>query len=83
MYLFVKCACVTVLGLNLLSVCLSLPQQQQQQQTDPSNQGAGEPHLKIEVLTHATDCPRKSKDSDILVIHYEGFYDNGTKFDSR
>lgn len=83
MYLFVKCAYVTVLGLNLLSVCLSLPQQQQQQQPDPSNQGAGEPHLKIEVLTHATDCPRKSKDSDILVIHYEGFYDNGTKFDSR
>lgn len=83
MFLFVKCACVTVLGLNLLSVCLSLPQQQQQQQPDLSNQGAGEPHLKIEVLTHATDCPRKSKDSDILVIHYEGFYDNGTKFDSR
>lgn len=82
MHLFVKCACVAVLGFNLLSVCLSLPQQQQQQQPDPSNPGAGEPQLKIEVLNQATDCPRKSKDSDILVIHYEGFYDNGTKFDS-
>lgn len=83
MHLFVKCACVAVLGFNLLSVCLSLPQQQQQQQPDPSNPGAGEPQLKIEVMNQATDCPRKSKDSDILVIHYEGFYDNGTKFDSR
>lgn len=29
------------------------------------------------------DCFWKFKDFDILVIYYEGFYDNGIKFDFR
>lgn len=70
-----------ILGLNLVSVCLSLPQQQQENhQQVPVGE---EPQLVMQVLVQATDCPRKSKDTDILVIHYEGYFDNGTKFDSR
>ncbi|KAK3082661.1 hypothetical protein FSP39_001811 [Pinctada imbricata] len=28
------------------------------------------------------DCQRKSKKTDILVLHYKGFFENGTMFDS-
>ncbi|XP_061164132.1 peptidyl-prolyl cis-trans isomerase FKBP2-like [Saccostrea echinata] len=78
---YLKCVCVIVLGFNILHLCLSLPPHQEAE----NHQGvppSGEPQLGIQVLAHASDCPRKSKEADILVIHYEGFFDNGTKFDS-
>lgn len=40
--------------------------------------------LKIDVVSPPpADCTRKTKKHDLLVLHYEGFYENGTKFDSR
>ena len=44
----------------------------------------GETELKIEV-THKpeTDCTRKSKRLDLVTMHYTGYLENGSKFDSR
>jgi FKBP-type peptidyl-prolyl cis-trans isomerase len=81
MQLISKYSSVIILGICILPVCLSLPQQHQE--SDQQVPTAEEPQLVTQVLVQATDCPRKSKDTDILVIHYDGFYDNGTKFDSR
>lgn len=40
--------------------------------------------FKIDVIQPPpSDCTRKTKKHDLLVLHYEGFFDNGTKFDSR
>lgn len=42
------------------------------------------PDVNIRVIKHTDkECLRKSKKHDVLVLHYEGMFPNGTKFDSR
>ena len=44
----------------------------------------GDSGLKIDTIqAPPADCPRKAKKHDMLVLHYQGFFENGTKFDSR
>ncbi|XP_052081079.1 FK506-binding protein-like [Mytilus californianus] len=44
---------------------------------------SGESGLNIEVLqAPPPDCARKVKKHDMVVLHYEGYFENGTKFDS-
>ncbi|KAJ8320760.1 hypothetical protein KUTeg_002347 [Tegillarca granosa] len=41
------------------------------------------PKLKVEVLKEPLgSCERKSKKSDLITLHYVGYFENGTKFDS-
>ena len=42
-----------------------------------------EPEVKIEVLSKPFLCHRKSKYGDILLVHHEGYFANGTLFHSR
>lgn len=44
---------------------------------------ADEVELKIDVESVPDDCPSKSKNGDILSMHYTGTLLDGTKFDSR
>lgn len=48
--------------------------------------GAGklpDPEVKIEVLHRPFICHRKSKYGDMLLVHQEGYFENGTLFHSR
>ena len=66
-----KLAALTCLGFAFLSTISA---------QDP----AGDSGLKIDVISAPPpDCPRKVKKHDLLVLHYQGFFGNGTKFDSR
>ncbi|XP_069107473.1 FK506-binding protein 2-like [Argopecten irradians] len=40
------------------------------------------PDVHVLVLKTSEKCTRKAAKHDILVLHYEGFFPNGTKFDS-
>lgn len=42
-----------------------------------------EPEVKIEVIQKPFMCYRKSKYGDMLLVHYEGYLENGTMFHSR
>ena len=44
---------------------------------------AEESELKIDVESVPDECPSKSKNGDILSMHYTGTLLDGTKFDSR
>lgn len=48
--------------------------------TDPEPAANG---LKVEVLSVPEGCTTKSKNGDMLTMHYTGTLDNGNKFDSR
>lgn len=39
--------------------------------------------LQVEVLQKIEKCDRKTKKHDLVTMHYTGFLENGTKFDSR
>lgn len=39
--------------------------------------------LKIDVLHAIEKCERKTKKHDLVTMHYAGFLENGTQFDSR
>lgn len=41
-----------------------------------------EEELKIEVLQAIEKCDRKTKKHDLVTMHYTGFLENGTQFDS-
>ncbi|XP_053183196.1 peptidyl-prolyl cis-trans isomerase FKBP14 [Scomber japonicus] len=41
-----------------------------------------EPEVKIEVIQKPFMCYRKSKYGDMLLVHYEGYLENGTMFHS-
>lgn len=43
----------------------------------------GEEELKIDVISKPGECESKSKNGDILSMHYTGTLVDGTKFDSR
>jgi len=48
--------------------------------------GAGklpEAEVQIEVLHKPFICHRKSKYGDILLVHHDGYFENGTVFHSR
>ena len=62
---------VVCLGLALISTILA-------------QDALGDSGLKIDTIqAPPADCPRKAKKHDMLVLHYQGFFENGTKFDSR
>lgn len=42
-----------------------------------------EAEVKIEVLHRPFLCHRKSKYGDILLVHHDGYFENGTMFHSR
>lgn len=42
-----------------------------------------EAEVKMEVLSRPFLCHRKSKYGDILLVHHEGYFENGTMFHSR
>uniref|UniRef100_A0A3Q1EQL4 Uncharacterized protein n=1 Tax=Acanthochromis polyacanthus TaxID=80966 RepID=A0A3Q1EQL4_9TELE len=42
-----------------------------------------ESEVQIEVLYRPFLCHRKSKYGDILLVHHEGYFENGTLFHSR
>lgn len=42
-----------------------------------------EAELKTEVLHRPFICRRKSKYGDMLLVHHDGFFENGTMFHSR
>lgn len=42
-----------------------------------------EGELKVEVLHAMAKCDRKTKKHDLVTMHYTGFLENGTQFDSR
>lgn len=44
---------------------------------------ADEAELKIEVVSVPEECESKSKNGDVLSMHYTGTLEDGTKFDSR
>lgn len=44
---------------------------------------AAEAELKVDVVSVPEDCESKSKNGDILSMHYTGTLLDGTKFDSR
>lgn len=39
--------------------------------------------LQVEILQKIEKCDRKTKKHDLVTMHYTGFLENGTKFDSR
>lgn len=41
------------------------------------------PDLQVEVLHPVETCARKTQKHDLVTMHYVGFLDNGTQFDSR
>ncbi|OWF36626.1 FK506-binding protein 2-like [Mizuhopecten yessoensis] len=51
---------------------------------DEGNKRGDLPEVEIEVLVAPTeaDCTRKSKAKDVLKVHYDGFLQDGTPFDS-
>lgn len=42
-----------------------------------------DPEVKVEVLHRPFLCHRKSKYGDILLVHHEGYFENGTRFHNR
>lgn len=42
-----------------------------------------DPEVKVEVLHRPFLCHRKSKYGDILLVHHEGYFENGTRFYNR
>lgn len=42
-----------------------------------------EAEVNIEVLHRPFLCHRKSKYGDILLVHHDGYFENGTMFHSR
>lgn len=42
-----------------------------------------EAEVQIEVMHRPFLCHRKSKYGDILLVHHEGYFENGTMFHSR
>lgn len=42
-----------------------------------------ETDMKVEVLHRPFICHRKSKYGDVLLVHHEGYFENGTVFHSR
>lgn len=41
------------------------------------------PDLQVEVIEAVETCARKTQKHDLVTMHYVGYLDNGTKFDSR
>uniref|UniRef100_A0A3B5KIT2 peptidylprolyl isomerase n=1 Tax=Takifugu rubripes TaxID=31033 RepID=A0A3B5KIT2_TAKRU len=39
-----------------------------------------DPEVKVEVLHRPFLCHRKSKYGDMLLVHHEGYFENGTRF---
>jgi len=51
---------------------------------DPNRVKGDIPDVRIEVLRRSEkECLRQAKSSDLLVVHYDGYFENSTKFDSR
>jgi FKBP-type peptidyl-prolyl cis-trans isomerase len=48
-----------------------------------SDDKAKEKELKIDVVSVPEGCDVKSKNGDMLTMHYTGTLTDGTKFDSR
>lgn len=42
-----------------------------------------DPEVKVEVLHRPFLCHRKSKYGDMLLVHHEGYFENGTRFHNR
>lgn len=42
-----------------------------------------DPEVKVEVLHRPFLCHRTSKYGDMLLVHHEGYFENGTRFHNR
>lgn len=41
------------------------------------------PDLQVEVTNPVETCDRKTQKHDLVTMHYVGYLENGTQFDSR
>lgn len=71
-----RCSCGSMLLTVLSWLCSS-------QLASVSGGKLPEAEVKIEVLHRPFLCHRKSKYGDMLLVHQEGYFENGTLFHSR